>query len=328
MKNDQSNERPTLKLCTVKIAVVFDKTNNVLQVIPYKVESITDENNVSSDEDKNLIQDYKKNTETKKYHEIEHESFFNPTGYNTIFQDTNGWDNSNISRFQKTTTQIVQTELEKFFKNKYSITKRWISSTTLSTVNIPDVTIFTVKLMIDGVKDYNANAENPHNYYADTVHFLQIKQDDDQPYEQSKSNFLNTIVTNFTEKNNNKAFNTINNIPKLFTYNLKTAKVKINIDQIASFVKMMRTKSDNGKSIIEELSSVKSPSSDYTPVDTPDTQYNGDDDDNDNDNEPDNYGGKSYRKKMRHPHKKSVKKHHKKTHRKLKNKRNKSHKKH
>jgi hypothetical protein len=39
-------------------------------------------------------------------------------------------------------------------------------------------------------------------------------------------------------------------------------------------------------------------------------------------------GGKSYRKKMRHPHKKSVKKHHKKTHRKLKNKHNKSHKKH
>jgi hypothetical protein len=164
-----------------------------------------------------------------------------------------------------------------------------------------------------------------------------MKEDSEQLYTKENSDGIykdigNNLYEIYKDIGNNLYDNKNPYIPELFTYNLSTRKVKINIDQIASFVKMMRTKSDNGKHIIEELSSVKSPSSDYTPYYTPDyTPYDTPDTKNNYDEHykhSDNYGGKSYRKKMRHPHKKSVKKHHKKTHRKLKNKHNKSHKKH
>jgi exonuclease VII large subunit len=57
-KNEQSNKRPALKLCTVKIAVVYNNDKQLLQVLPYKVESITSEQDVQNDEDQILIEQY------------------------------------------------------------------------------------------------------------------------------------------------------------------------------------------------------------------------------------------------------------------------------
>jgi exonuclease VII large subunit len=117
MKNEQSNKRPALKLCTVKIAVVYNNDKQLLQVLPYKVESITSEQDVKNDEDQKLIEQYKQYPETKKYHKLDYNDQLSKmlfTGHKMIFDDSFGTDNLKISRLQKTTRQIAQTELDIF----------------------------------------------------------------------------------------------------------------------------------------------------------------------------------------------------------------------